>query len=93
MAETRDEHGTLLENTILLYGSACSTTHNARNYPLVLAGGQRMGLRHGQYRQFSEHVSLSNLFVSLLGALGVAVPRSPTRPASSIRSLPSGAGG
>ena len=34
MARTRDEHGTLLENTLVLYGSACSTTHDARNYPL-----------------------------------------------------------
>lgn len=71
MSKTRDDHGSLLENTIVLYGSACSTTHNARNYPLVLAGGQRMGLKHGQYRQFSEAIPLANLFVSLLGALGL----------------------
>jgi hypothetical protein len=74
MSKTRDEHGSLLENTVVLYGSACSTTHNARNYPLVLAGGQRMGLKHGQYRQFSEATPLSNLYVSLLGALGVPAP-------------------
>jgi hypothetical protein len=71
MSETRDEHGTLLENTIVLYGSACSTTHNARNYPLVLAGGQNMGLKHGRFRRFSEHIPLTNLFVSLLNAVGV----------------------
>jgi hypothetical protein len=72
MARIRDEHGTLLENTQVLYGSACSTTHDARNYPLILAGGQRMGLRHGQYRQFSDAVPLANLFVSMLSALNVA---------------------
>jgi hypothetical protein len=71
MARTRDEHGTLLENTLVLYGSACSTTHDARNYPLVLAGGQRMGLQHGHYRRFSEAVPLANLFVSMLNALDV----------------------
>ena len=71
MAGTRDEHGTLLENTLVLYGSACSATHDARNYPLVLAGGQRMGLQHGQYRKFSEAVPLANLFVSILAALDV----------------------
>jgi Protein of unknown function (DUF1552) len=74
LARVRDEHGTLLENTLVLYGSACSTTHNARNYPLVLAGGQRMGLRHGQYRQFNEAVPLANLFVSMLKALGLRAP-------------------
>jgi hypothetical protein len=71
MARTRDEHGTLLENTLVLYGSACSTTHDARNYPLVLAGGQRMGVQHGHYRRFSDAVPLANLFVSMLNALDV----------------------
>jgi hypothetical protein len=72
--ETRDDHGSLLSNTQVLYGSACSTTHNARNYPLILAGGQNMGLKHGRFRQFSDHVPLSNLFVSMLAALDVRVP-------------------
>jgi hypothetical protein len=75
MARTRDEHGTLLENTLVLYGSACSTTHDARNYPLILAGGQRMGLQHGQYRQLGDAVPLSNLFVSMLRALNVPAQR------------------
>jgi hypothetical protein len=74
MTRTRDEHGPLLESTMVLYGSACSTTHNARNYPLVLAGGKTMGLAHGKYRKYSDAVPLSNLFVSLLGALDVRVP-------------------
>jgi hypothetical protein len=73
LSEVRDEHGPLLDSTMVLYGSACSTTHNARNYPLVLAGGESMGLKHGQYRVFSDAIPLSNLFVSLLGALGVRV--------------------
>ena len=54
MSETRDEHGPLLDNTMVLYGSACSSTHNARNYPLVLAGGENMGLKHGGYHVFEE---------------------------------------
>jgi hypothetical protein len=74
LAQTRDEHGPLLDSTMVLYGSACSTTHNARNYPLVLAGGQKMGLKHGQYREFPDSIPLSNLFVSLLNALDVHVP-------------------
>ncbi len=71
LSETGDEHGTLLENSLVLFGSACSTLHNARNYPLVLAGGQNMGLVHGQFRQFPESLPLSNLFVSMLNALGI----------------------
>ncbi len=39
----------MLDNTLLLYGSASSAFHLSRNYPLILAGGQNMGFRHGQY--------------------------------------------
>ena len=72
MQNTHDEHGPLLDNTLALYGSACSSTHNARNYPLVLAGGENLGAQHGEYTVFDEkHVPLSNLYVSMLNAVGV----------------------
>lgn len=54
MAETRDEWGPLIDNTMVLYGSACSTTHNARNYPLALVGGKNLGVRHGHYTRYSK---------------------------------------
>ena len=41
--------GSLLDNTLLLFGSASSAFHLSRNYPLILAGGKNMGLRHGRY--------------------------------------------
>lgn len=72
MQNTHDEFGSLLDNTQILYGSACSTTHNARNYPLILAGGKNMGLKHGQYHQFTDETPLSNLFVSMLQSAGIA---------------------
>ncbi|WP_136465768.1 DUF1552 domain-containing protein [Flagellimonas onchidii] len=70
MKNTHDEHGSLLDNTLVLYGSACSTTHNAVNYPLVLAGGSNMGMKHGSYEKF-DNVPMSNLFVSMLNTLGM----------------------
>jgi hypothetical protein len=74
MSETSDEHGPLIDNTLMLYGSACSTTHNARNYPLVLAGGENLGVKHGSYTVFDEkETPMSNLFVSMLNAAGVHV--------------------
>lgn len=45
--------GTMLDNTLLLFGSASSAFHLSRNYPLVLAGGKNMGLRHGQYLNYA----------------------------------------
>jgi hypothetical protein len=41
--------GSMLDNSLLLFGSASSAFHLSRNYPLVLAGGKNMGFRHGQY--------------------------------------------
>jgi len=41
--------GTMLDNTLLLFGSASSAFHLSRNYPLILTGGKRMGFNHGQY--------------------------------------------
>lgn len=41
--------GTMLDNTLLLFGSASSAFHLSRNYPLILAGGKNMGFRHGRY--------------------------------------------
>ncbi len=41
--------GSMLDNTLLLFGSASSAFHLSRNYPLILAGGRQMGFQHGQY--------------------------------------------
>ncbi|GAA4237636.1 DUF1552 domain-containing protein [Postechiella marina] len=72
MKNTHDEHGSLLDNTLVLYGSACSSTHNANNCPLVLAGGSNMGVKHGSYEVFdAKKIHLSNLFVSMLNKVGI----------------------
>lgn len=71
LSETRDARGSLLDTTMVLYGSACSTTHNAINYPLVLSGGEKLGLSHGHYLKTHEEKPLSNLFVSMLTAAGI----------------------
>lgn len=72
MKNTKDIHGSLLDNTLILYGSACSTTHNARNCPLILAGGSDLGVRHGSYTKFEEKQErLSNLFISMLNKLDI----------------------
>ncbi len=45
--------GSLLDNTMLLFGSASSAFHLSRNYPLILAGGKNMGLQHGRYLNYA----------------------------------------
>ena len=44
----------MLDNTMVLFGSASSAYHTSRNYPLILAGGKRMGLKHGQFLKLDK---------------------------------------
>ena len=39
----------MLDDTLLLFGSASSAFHLSRNYPLILAGAKNMGFRHGRF--------------------------------------------
>lgn len=71
LRNTQEGEGSLLDNTITLFGSATSTTHKARNYPLLLAGGKSLGLKHGEFRKYTESVPLANLFTTMLDKLGV----------------------
>ncbi|MCF2946817.1 DUF1552 domain-containing protein [Paraglaciecola aquimarina] len=75
MAETADPYaeGSLLDNTIVLYGSTTSTVHNPRNYPLIVAGGRNLGLSHGAHHHFAESIPMSNLLLTLLQQLGTPV--------------------
>jgi hypothetical protein len=74
LASTSEGDGTLLDRTIVLYGSSNSRTHNNRNYPLVLAGGKGLGLKHGQYLRYKDDLPLANLFVTILHRLGIESP-------------------
>jgi hypothetical protein len=71
LASTEEENGSVLDNTVILYGSSNSQTHNNTNYPLVLAGGRQLGYEHGHFRKFGADVPLSNLFVTMLNSVGV----------------------
>ena len=73
LSDTREGDGTLLDQTMVFYGSSNSKTHQNRNYPLLLAGGRGLGIRHGQYFRFDEKTPLANAFVTMLDRLGVPV--------------------
>ena len=70
MSEYQDRNGTVLDNTIVLYGSGASTTHWPRNLPTLVAGGANLGLRHGTFWRDGE-TRMSNLFLSILRSLDI----------------------
>ncbi|MGY8769650.1 MAG: DUF1552 domain-containing protein [Pirellulales bacterium] len=71
-----DGEGTLLDNTMVLFGSGMgnASIHSTRNLPILLAGG---GFKHGQHLRLTgkEKRPLSNLYVSMLRRMGINVSR------------------
>lgn len=70
MNSYKDRNGTVLDNTIVLFGSGASTTHNPTNLPTLVAGGANMGLKHGTYWRKDES-RMSNMYLSILRSLGI----------------------
>ncbi|HTM50023.1 MAG TPA: DUF1552 domain-containing protein [Bryobacteraceae bacterium] len=66
----QDRSGSILDNTIVMFGSGASTTHNPRNLPTLIAGGAGMGLKHGNYWRNGE-TRMSNVHLSILRSLGI----------------------
>lgn len=74
LEQYRDPNGPLLDNSIVLYGSGASTTHNPRNLPTMIMGGANLGLRHGAYWR-KDGSRMSNLFLSILHAMDIQQER------------------
>jgi hypothetical protein len=76
LKDTREGDGNLLDRTLVFYGCSTSSTHLARNYPLILAGGGELGIQHGRFHKFDEERRrLSDLYVTMLNTLGVETRR------------------
>ena len=72
LADTPEGDGTMLDNTMVLYGSSNSQTHVNTDYPLMLMGGEKLGIRQGAFHDFGKNAPpLSNLYLTLLNALNV----------------------
>jgi hypothetical protein len=75
MAAIREGDGTLLDNSMLLFGSCMrdGNSHNPRNLPLVLAGKAGGTIQGGRHLVHKKNTPLCNLFVSLLDRMGTPV--------------------
>ncbi|MEM7014059.1 MAG: DUF1552 domain-containing protein, partial [Verrucomicrobiota bacterium] len=61
LTETEDADGPLIETTMALYGSgmAYGHSHGNANLPLVLAGGTKIGFKHGKHVDYNQLGGLS----------------------------------
>lgn len=70
-----DGDGTLLDQSIVLYGSGISdgNRHNHGDLPIVLAGGGGGQVTTGRYIQPEHERPMGNLFLSMLDIMGTPV--------------------
>ncbi len=74
---TPDGDGTLLDHSMILYGSSLSdgNEHNFDPLPIVLAGGAAGGLTGGRHIRHAPHTPMSNLLLAMLHKMGAKVDK------------------
>lgn len=77
LAKTPDGEGSMLDNSMLLYGSNMSNSNAHNQYPLPTAiiGGGAGRLRGGQHINFAQRTPLANVHLTLLQRAGVPIER------------------
>jgi uncharacterized protein DUF1552 len=70
---TPDGNGSLLDNTVYLYGSGMgnSSIHDHDNLPILVAGGGAAGMKGNQHIRYKDQEPLANLHLTLLERVGV----------------------
>jgi hypothetical protein len=70
---TPDGDGTLLDHSLVLYGSGMSdgNQHNHTDLPIVLAGGASGRLKGGRHLRHPKNTPMANLLVAMLDTLGI----------------------
>jgi hypothetical protein len=73
LAKTPDGDGSLLDHSLLMYGSNMSNSDRHNNYPLpvMLVGGACGALRGGQHVDSKEYTTFSNLHLTVLNKAGL----------------------
>lgn len=76
MKSIREGEGTLLDNSMVCYGSAISdgNRHNNENLPIILAGGGGGTIETGRHIRYRTETPMCNLFMSMLDRMDVHVP-------------------
>ncbi|HRF58687.1 MAG TPA: DUF1552 domain-containing protein [Fimbriimonadaceae bacterium] len=78
MRATDDVGGSLLDNTMLVYGAGISdgNRHNHDDLPILLAGGGGGAIKTGgQHVVYPQNTPMTNLFLSMLDRVGVRVEK------------------
>jgi hypothetical protein len=73
LAATEDGDGSLLDHSMIMYGSGMSdgNAHNHSKLPIAVIGGGAGSLKGGRHIRYDDDPPVANLYLSLLGKLGV----------------------
>ena len=74
LSELKEGDGTVLDNTIILFGSQCSDVHWSQNYPTLLVGGEKLGLKHGRHLRYPNG-NFGSVLATLLTCYGINEPQ------------------
>jgi len=70
---TPEGNGTLLDNSLCLYGSGMGNpnVHDHSNLPIIVAGGAAGGMKGGRHIKYDQPTPLANLYLTMLDKVGV----------------------
>ena len=77
LAEIPEGDGTLLDRTLLVYGTGISdsNTHFHDDLPIALVGGSAAGLKGGRHIRYPLGTPVANLWLTVLDMLGIGMDR------------------
>jgi len=75
LRSTPDGDGSLLDHSMILYGSSLSdgNVHSRANLPMVLFGGGAGRIKGGRHIRYAKDTPLTNLFLTMLEMTGVRI--------------------
>jgi hypothetical protein len=77
LTATKEGNGTLLDHSLLLYGSGMGNPnlHDHINLPIIVAGGAAGGMKGGRHVRYAKPMPLANLHLTLLDKVGVKLDK------------------
>jgi hypothetical protein len=77
LSKVEEGPGSLLDNTLLLYGSGMGNpnVHDHTQLPIIVAGGRNAGVKGNVHAKNRKSVPLANLHLTLLDKAGVKLER------------------
>ncbi|CAN5906787.1 DUF1552 domain-containing protein [soil metagenome] len=77
LAATKEADGTLLDHSLLLFGSGMGNpnVHDHTNLPIIVAGGSGAGVKGQSHLRSKQTIPLANLHLTLLDKAGVKLEK------------------